>query len=163
MAVQFKALYKNAHLERGYDLQKVCLGGKIITPEYVTQRMDTADECMTITCLKCKIACLENQCPVKYAHREVLRILFKVDELFQSIEEKLFDKEKEFIQRIPDDYTDEERQALIDRWWFNTYNLLDLFPYVDAKEETLEYLTGLYQEGIDRANDKNAKFMALIK
>ena len=163
MAVQFKALYKNAYLEKGFDLQKVCLGGKIITPEYVTQRMDTADECMNITCLKCKIACLENQCPVKYAHREVLRILFKVDELFQSVEEKLFDKEKEFIKQIPDDYTDEERQSAINRWWFNAYSMLDLFPYVDAKEETLEYLTGLYQEGIDRANDKNAKFMALIK
>lgn len=154
MAIQFRALCRNNVLEKGYELQKVCLGGKINTPQDIERRMDTASHNMEASCAYCKgsIKCLQSQCPVKYAHIKTISILLDMDEIFQKLESQLFDKESEFKQTICE-LSEEERQKELSIWWYQQYKELDIFPYVDAKEEKLQDLIALYKEAIEKANN----------
>lgn len=128
MATQFRPLYTNGIIEKGFNLQKVCLGGKIETSEDVSKRLDTAQENMFTTCFKCKIACLEEQCPVKNAHRQIMKILFKIDD-------NIF---------IPLEKENPMETAKT-----------DIFPYIDANEYSLDWILEFYNEGLDKFNKQN--------
>jgi hypothetical protein len=98
MAIQFRTLHRNPILEKGYELQKICLGGKITTPQDIEKRMDSADLNMRNTCEYCKggIKCLQSQCPVKYAHIKVISILLDMDEVLQKFEAQFFEEEENY-------------------------------------------------------------------
>ena len=164
MAIQFRALYRNYVLEKGYDLQKVCLGGKITTPQDIEKRMDSADLHMRNTCEYCKgsIKCLQSQCPVKYAHVKVISVLLDMDEVFQKSESQLFNKEEQFKQTILELTEDEQQQAL-SNWWYQQYRELDYFPYVNAREENLQDLLALYKEAVEKSNTGNQTGLNKIK
>ena len=157
MAVQFRTLHRNPVLEKGYELQKVCLGGKINTPQDIERRMDTADMNMRNTCEYCKggIKCLLSQCPVKYAHVKIVNLLLDMDEVFQKFETTMLDEEDKFKQSISELSEDEQNKA-ISNWWYHQYKRLDMFPYVDsmdARDDSLRELLALYQEAIDKSNN----------
>lgn len=164
MAIQFRTLHKNPILEKGYELQKVCLGGKINTPQDIEKRMDTASHNMEASCAYCKgsIKCLQSQCPVKYAHIKTISILLDMDEVFQKLEAQLFNKEEDFKQTICE-LTEEEQQKELSNWWYQKYKELDIFPYVDAREESLQDLLALYTEAVEKANTSKHTGLDKIK
>ena len=167
MAIQFRALHRNNVLEKGYDLQKVCLGGKITTPQDIEKRMDTACRNMKTSCAYCtgNIKCLQSQCPVQYAHVKIVNLLFEMDEVFQQFEATVFTKEEEFKQTISE-LTEDEQQTALSNWWYQQYKALDVFPYVDpmdAREENLQDLLALYKEAIDSAKTSNTGLSKLKK
>lgn len=164
MAIQFRTLHRNPILEKGYELQKVCLGGKINTPQDIEKRIDTASHNMEASCVYCKgnIKCLQSQCPVKYAHIKIISILLDMDEVFQKMETQLFNEEEKFKQTISE-LSEDEQQKELSNWWHNQYKELDIFPYVDAKEESLQDLLALYKEAIDSAKTSNTGLSKLKK
>ena len=164
MAIQFRALHYNSILEKGYELQKVCLGGKINTPQDIEKRMDTASHNMEASCAYCKgsMKCLQSQCPVKYAHIKIISILLDMDEVFQKLETQLFNKEEEFKQTIRE-FTEDDQQKELSKWWYYQYKELDVFPYVDAKEESLQDLIELYKEAIEKSDTSNTGLSKIKK
>ena len=154
MAIQFRTLHRNPILEKGYELQKVCLGGKITTPQDIEKRMDSADLNMRNTCEYCKggIKCLQSQCPVKYAHIKVISTLLDMDETLQKFESKFFEEEENYKQILDPSLSEEELGKELSNWWYRQYKALDIFPYVDAREENLQDLLALYKEAIEKAN-----------
>lgn len=155
MAIQFRTLHRNPILEKGYELQKVCLGGKITTPQDIEKRMDSADLNMRNTCEYCKggIKCLQSQCPVKYAHIKTIGILLDMDEALQKFESQFFEEEENYKQILDPELSEEELNKELSNWWYRQYKALDIFPYVDAREENLQDLLALYKEAIDKANN----------
>ena len=155
MAIQFRTLHRNPILEKGYELQKICLGGKITTPQDIEKRMDTADLNMRNTCEYCKggIKCLQSQCPVKYAHIKVISTLLDMDEVLQKFEVQFFEEEENYKKILDDTLTEEELRKELSSWWYRQYKALDIFPYVDAREENLQDLLALYKEAIEKANN----------
>lgn len=156
MAIQFRTLHRNPILEKGYELQKVCLGGKITTPQIIEERLNTACRNMGTSCEYCKgsMKCLQAQCPVQYAHVKIVNLLFEMDEVFQQFETTISTKEEEFKQTISE-LTQDEQQKELSNWWYQQYKALDAFPYVDpmdAREENLQDLLALYKEAIEKAN-----------
>jgi hypothetical protein len=164
MAIQFRTIHRNPILEKGYELQKVCLGGKIITPQDIERRMDTSSRNMEASCVYCKgtIKCLLSQCPVKYAHIKTINILLDMDEVFQKMETQLFNEEEKFKQTISE-LSEDEQQKELSNWWYNQYKELDIFPYVDAKEESLQDLLSLYKEVIEKTKTSNTGLSKLKK
>jgi hypothetical protein len=165
MAIQFRAIHRNPILEKGYELQKVCLGGKINTPQDIEKRMDTADLNMRNTCEYCKggIKCLQSQCPVKYAHIKVISILLDMDDILQKFESKFFEEEENYKKILDNTLSEEELSKELSSWWYRQYKLLDIFPYVDAKEEGLQDLLALYKEAIEKANTSKQTGLDKIK
>lgn len=155
MAIQFRTLHRNPILEKGYELQKICLGGKITTPQDIEKRMDSADLNMRNTCEYCKggIKCLQSQCPVKYAHIKVISILLDMDEVLQKFEAQFFEEEENYKKILDDTMTDDELRKELSSWWYRQYKALDIFPYVDAREENLQDLLALHKEAIEKANN----------
>lgn len=155
MAIQFRPLHRNPILEKGYELQKVCLGGKITTPQDIENRMDSADLNMRNTCEYCKgsIKCLQSQCPVKYAHIKVICTLLDMDETLQKFESKFFEEEENYKQILNPSLSEEELRKELSNWWYRQYKALDIFPYVDAREENLQDLLALYKEAMDKVNN----------
>lgn len=155
MAIQFRTLHRNPILEKGYELQKICLGGKITTPQDIEKRMDSADLNMRNTCEYCKggIKCLQSQCPVKYAHIKVISILLDMDEVLQKFEAQFFEEEENYKKILDNTMTDDELRKELSSWWYRQYKALDIFPYVDAREENLQDLLALHKEAIEKANN----------
>ena len=151
MAVQFRVLHTNKIIEKGFELQKQALQGKIVVPKNITDRMNRADFNMEITCALCKghINCLQSQCPVRYAHTKIINMLFMMDEVMQRFEIELYDKE---AQLPPEQHTEE----FLNTWWYQEFKNLDLFPYVseeDVLADSLQDLLALFQEAIDHTNN----------
>ena len=165
MAIQFRTLHRNPILEKGYELQKVCLGGKITTPQDIEKRMDSADLNMRNTWEYCKggIKCLQSQCPVKYAHIKVISMLLDMDEALQKFESKFFEEEENYKQILDPSLSEEELSKELSNWWYRQYKALDIFPYVDAREENLQDLLALYKEAIDKVNNPTTGLQKIKK
>lgn len=151
MAVQFRVLHTDKIIEKGFELQKQALQGKIVVPKNITDRMNRADFNMETTCRICKghIKCLQSQCPVRYAHTKIVNMLFMMDEIIQQFEVELYDKE---AQLPPEQRT----EKFLNTWWYQEFKNLDLFPYVseeDVLTDSLQDLLALFQEAVDRVNN----------
>ena len=78
--------------ENSIGFQKCCLGGKIVNQEDVNNRLDTADDNFFNSCWRCFMKghkingqCDTDSCPVKYAHRRVVNMLFKISDAIQDV------------------------------------------------------------------------------
>lgn len=77
--------------ERSIEFQKCCLGGKINTQDDINSRLDTSEDNFFNSCWKCFMKghkihgqCDTDTCPVKYAHRRVTNMLFKISDALQE-------------------------------------------------------------------------------
>ena len=77
--------------ERSIEFQKCCLGGKINTQDDISSRLDTSEDNFMNSCWKCFMKghkingqCDTDSCPVKYAHRRVMNMLFKISDTLQE-------------------------------------------------------------------------------
>ena len=77
--------------EKSIGFQKCCLGGKITSQEDVNKRLDSAETNFFNSCWKCFMKghkihgqCDTDGCPVKYAHRRVINMLFKLSDILEE-------------------------------------------------------------------------------
>lgn len=77
--------------ERSIGFQACCLGGKIATQDDINSRLDTSEDNFFNSCWKCFMKghkihgqCDTDGCPVKYAHRRVTNMLFKISDALQD-------------------------------------------------------------------------------
>lgn len=77
--------------ERSIGFQACCLGGKIATQDDINSRLDTSEDNFFNSCWKCFMKghkihgqCDTDSCPVKYAHRRVTNMLFKISDALQD-------------------------------------------------------------------------------
>lgn len=77
--------------EKSIELQKCCLGGKMITQDDINARLDTSDDNFFNSCWRCYMKghkihgqCDTDGCPVKYAHRKVVNTLFKLADILEE-------------------------------------------------------------------------------
>lgn len=78
--------------ERSISFQACCLGGKIATQDDINSRLDTSEDNFFNSCWKCFMKghkihgqCDTDSCPVKYAHRRVTNMLFKISDALQEL------------------------------------------------------------------------------
>lgn len=78
--------------ERSISFQACCLGGKITSQDDIDSRLDTSEDNFFNSCWKCFMKghkingkCDTDSCPVKYAHRRVTNMLFKISDALQEI------------------------------------------------------------------------------
>jgi hypothetical protein len=107
--------------ETSIGFQTCCLGGKIITQDDVNSRLDTADENFLNSCWRCFMKghkihgqCDTDSCPVKYAHRRVVKTLLNISDALQEIEglELPYVRATEYpLDYIIDTYNDAIKEA----------------------------------------------------
>lgn len=80
--------------ERSISFQACCLGGKIVSQDDINSRLDTSEDNFFNSCWKCFMKghkingqCDTDSCPVKYAHRKVTNMLFKISDALQEFPE----------------------------------------------------------------------------
>ena len=82
---------KYAFEEKSIEFQRCCLGGKINTQDDINSRLDTSEDNFFNSCWKCFMKghkihgqCDTDSCPVKYAHRRVTNMLFKISDALEE-------------------------------------------------------------------------------
>ena len=80
-------------------------------------------------------------------------ITMKLTEVLQKFEVQFFEEEENYKKILDDTLTEEELRKELSSWWYRQYKALDIFPYVDAREENLQDLLALHKEAIEKANN----------
>lgn len=77
--------------ENSINFQKCCLGGKIETQADINSRLDTSEDNFFQSCWRCFMKghkihgqCDTDTCPVKYAHRRVVKMLLDLSDAIQE-------------------------------------------------------------------------------
>lgn len=90
--VQAKVILNYTFEEKCVEFQKCCLGGKIEIQSDIDSRLDTSEDNFFNSCWKCYMKghkmngqCDTDGCPVKYAHRRVIKTLLDVSDALQEI------------------------------------------------------------------------------
>lgn len=90
--VQAHVILNYTFEDKCVEFQKCCLGGKITTQADIDSRLDTADDNFFNSCWKCYMKghkmsgkCDTDGCPVKYAHRRVVKTLLDISDALQEI------------------------------------------------------------------------------
>lgn len=123
--VQAKVVFNYTFEEKCIELQQCCLGGKIETQKDINKRLDTSEENFFNSCWKCYMKghkmsgkCDTDSCPVKYAHRRVIKTLLDVSDALQEIPDlelpyvKASDYSLDYIIDIYNDTIEEARKNI---------------------------------------------------